>query len=281
VTQDRDDGVEGERRLDVRLGVRDLRRWSKPVARATVRGARAVTRRAGAYAALAVALAVGLLVMALATAAVIEIYDAITTSDGVAGLDEPLLEDLMDVRTPVMNTVLTAVTDTAGKVGMPVIAVVAMVALAVRRRSWTPVVLIAVTGTVSIALTVVGKELIGRVRPPHSDAVPPLELSDSFPSGHTLNAVAVIGVIAYLLALRRSSRRARLALAIGAGGYVLLIGFSRVYLGHHWFTDVLAGLVLGLAWLLLVITAHRFYLTAREQEQLDDAPSVDDARAER
>lgn len=281
MTQDRDDGVEGERRLDVRLGVRDLRRWSKPVARATVRGARAVTRRAGAYAALAVALAVGLLVMALATAAVIEIYDAITTSDGVAGLDEPLLEDLMGVRTPVMNTVLTAVTDTAGKVGMPVIAVVAMVALAVRRRSWTPVVLIAVTGTVSIALTVVGKELIGRVRPPHSDAVPPLELSDSFPSGHTLNAVAVIGVIAYLLALRRSSRRARLALAIGAGGYVLLIGFSRVYLGHHWFTDVLAGLVLGLAWLLLVITAHRFYLTAREQEQLGDAPSADDARAER
>ena len=123
------------------------------------------------------------------------------------------------------------------------------------------------TGAISVLLTIVGKRFVDRVRPPRVDAVPPFELSESFPSGHTLNAVAIVGVIAYLVILRRSSARARIAIALVAAVYVVLIGFTRVFLGHHWFTDVLAGLVLGAAWLALVITAHRFYLTARARSE--------------
>lgn len=260
-------GVAGERRHDVRAADRDPESGASPLRGVAVEGARRASRSVGAYGAFAIALAVAVLVLALASTAVIAIYDAITTEDGVAGLDQPVLDDLMDTRTPLMNAVLTAITHTAGKIGMPLIAVVAMVVLGVRRRSWTPVLLIAVTGAVSVLITVVGKEFIHRVRPPYSDAVPPLELSDSFPSGHTLNAVAVIGIITYLIALRRTTRRARVLLVAGASVYVALIGFTRVYLGHHWFTDVLAGLVLGLAWLALVITAHRFYLTVRVLER--------------
>lgn len=258
-------GAVGEREHDRTIGRVDLTRWPGPLGDATAEGARTIARRSGPYAALAAALAVAVAVLVVAAALVIWIYASITTSRGVAGVDRPLLDDLLALRSPALDATLTAITFTAGTIGMPLIALTAMIVLAVRRRSWTPVVLIATTGVVSVLLTIVGKRFIDRVRPPHSDAVPPLELSESFPSGHTLNAVAIVGIITYLVALRRTSDRARVAIGLGALSYVVVIGFTRVYLGHHWFTDVLAGFVLGVAWLALVITAHRFYLTARTE----------------
>ncbi len=268
-------GAVGEREHDRMIGTVDLTRWHGPLGEATAAGARTIARRSGPYAALAAALTVAIVVLVVATALVIGIYGSITTSRGVAGVDRPLLDDLLTLRSPALDATLTAVTFTAGTIGMPIIALTAMIVLAVRRRSWTPVVLIATTGAVSVLLTIVGKRFIDRVRPPHSDAVPPIELSESFPSGHTLNAVAIVGIIAYLLILRRSSARIRVAIATAAAVYVVVIGFTRVFLGHHWFTDVLAGLVLGAAWLALVITAHRFYLTARTDREAREqvAPS--------
>ncbi len=45
--------------------------------------------------------------------------------------------------------------------------------------------------------------------------------------------------------------------------WAISIGLSRVFLGHHWLTDVMFGWLVGLAWLSVVITAHRLYLTVR------------------
>ena len=115
-------------------------------------------------------------------------------------------------------------------------------------------------------MTVVGKDVIGRHRPALADAVPPYEYSPSFPSGHTLNATVIAGIVVYLVILRIRSRRLRaVVIAVGAL-FAVTVGLSRVFLGHHWFTDVLAGWVLGAAWLALVITAHRLYLTSRKTE---------------
>nr|WP_269449954.1 phosphatase PAP2 family protein [Auraticoccus cholistanensis] len=140
-----------------------------------------------------------------------------------------------------------------------------MVALAVRRRSWTPVILITAAAAGSLLMTVAGKDLVGRARPPLADAVPPFEHSPSFPSGHSLNALVVAGVVAYLLVLRQRTRRARVLTVTAAALFALTIGLSRVFLGHHWFTDVLAAWILGVGWLAVVVTAHRLYLTTRRR----------------
>lgn len=265
-----DPGVGGELRQDTAIGAARLTHWYTPWGRLIAAAARALGDRLGPYAALVTSLVIGsALVLGLSVAAV-EVYDAVTDEDGVAGVDQPLLDYALSLRTPVAEVIVTRFTDIAGTVGMPIIAVAAILILAVKRRSWTPVVLIAAAGAGSLLMTVAGKELIQRERPPLADAVPPFEHSPSFPSGHTLNAVAVVGIIAYLLVLRRDSAVSRAIIIAAASLFAVCVGLSRVYLGHHWFTDVLVGWILGTLWLSIVITAHRLYLTAREHRVRGD-----------
>ena len=74
----------------------------------------------------------------------------------------------------------------------------------------------------------------------------------SFPSGHTMSALIVYGFLAYLLIPKMPSRFWKWAVAISAVVIVLFIGFSRVFQGGHYLTDVVGGYALGLAWAGLV-----------------------------
>ena len=260
-----DQGVVGELQHDRHIGDLDLTHWYTPLGRGLERLVRAIARRVGPNLTLVLSLAIGMIAVITLTALAAEVYDAVTEADGVAGLDHPLLAYALTLRSPALDAVVTSYTDIAGVVGMPVLAVAIMLMLALRRRSWTPVILILAAGTGSLLMTIAGKELIGRNRPELADAVPPYEYSPSFPSGHSLNAIVIAGIVAYLLILRQRSKRARTLTITIALLFALTIGLSRVYLGHHWFTDVLAAWALGAAWLALVITAHRLYLTIRHR----------------
>ena len=68
----------------------------------------------------------------------------------------------------------------------------------------------------------------------------------AFPSGHEAQAVAFYGILAILLGWGRS-RRVKCLLGGAAAGVALLIGIARMYLGAHWFTDILAGAALGMS----------------------------------
>ncbi len=140
---------------------------------------------------------------------------------------------------------------------MPVITVVCTAALMLWRRSWTPLLLVALAAAGSVTMSLAGKAVIGRVRPPHGSAVPPYEASPAFPSGHTLAATVIVGMLAYLTVSAIRSPGVRVAVVAAAGCWIVAMGLSRVYLGHHWFTDVAVGWTLGCAWLAFLITIHR------------------------
>ena len=255
-------------REEERIGDRDLAEWRTRAGQRFVGAVGRLVLLAGrawrwslANLALVLTVLVGGAVVLGATKLAAEVYEEVVDSEGLAALDEPVLDAALASRTPASERLVTQFTDLGGTVGMPVIAVVVVVVLAVRRRSWLPVVLMGIAAAGSVLFTVLGKDLVGRARPPVGLAVPPLETSPSFPSGHTLNATVVMGVAAYLVMLGRTHLRSRVLVGSVVVVFVVAMGLSRVWLGHHWLTDVLAGWLVGLAWLGTVVTAHRVKVT--------------------
>jgi undecaprenyl-diphosphatase len=118
------------------------------------------------------------------------------------------------------------------------------------------------TDAVFVALAFLGAQVLAngmklgfrRERPFFSDPLA-TESTFSFPSGHALVSLAVYGSIALLLAPRSSSPARRALLLGGTALLVVAIGFSRLYLGVHFLSDVLAGFAAGAAWLALLYVA--------------------------
>lgn len=266
---------------DHHVGDVDLTTWRTRAGRAGADRWATLGDRWGALPLLVLTLAIGIGVAVVGTWAASEVYDAVREADDVAVLDRPVLDWMLTLRSPVADTLVTWWTDVAGTIGMPIVALGFLVGFTIQRRAWTPLVLLVAASGGSLLMTIAGKDLIGRARPPLGDAVPPYEHSPSFPSGHTLNATVIVGTIVYLLLLRQSRLVTRGWTIVAGTVFVVSVGVSRVFLGHHWLTDVLAAWALGLAWLALVITAHRLYLTALRRGARPVKPLCDRGAARR
>ncbi|MFW5470986.1 phosphatase PAP2 family protein [Knoellia sp. CPCC 206435] len=251
-----------------RVGTRDLAHWPTAAGRLLVR---LVARAAEVLArlfhwsvsnvALLLTAGAGLAFVWGLAAVTGEVYEDVVGRDGISVVDQPVLDAAVAARTPFRSELATDFTDVGGPVVMPILTVLVAGGLALVWRRWTPVILMAIASLGSLAMTVTGKQLTGRARPPESLAVPPFESSPSFPSGHTLNATVILGLTAYLFALWINRKRWRAVVVLVLGLLIVLMGLSRVFLGHHWLTDVVAGWAVGLAWLASVVTGHRVQVT--------------------
>ncbi|HET9873684.1 MAG TPA: aldo/keto reductase [Propionibacteriaceae bacterium] len=254
------------------IGRRDLTRWPTALGRWLVRAAIALARFTTANAVLVVSSVLGILLVTSLMVASAEVYEAVEAGDGIAGLDRPALNEAISLRTGTSMRVGTFFTHLGGPLWMTVIAAALTLAMTLRWRSRTPLTLMLIGVAGSLLMTNIGKIWVGRVRPPLVDAVPPYESSPSFPSGHTLNSTVIAALVAYLVLRKLKSTLARVVTVVLAVVWFVTMGLSRVFLGHHWLTDVAVGWTLGLAWVAAVITAHRLYLTVRRSRR--EEPTV-------
>jgi membrane-associated phospholipid phosphatase len=173
--------------------------------------------------------------------------------EGDTAADERFAAWLHGRATDPFTDVFRAITWTGNFVTLLVVTVIAVVVLWRRRRQ---------TDALFVALAFLGAQVLSngmklgfrRERPFFPDPLA-TESTFSFPSGHALVSLAVYGSIALLLARGISSPPRRLLVLGGAGLLVLAIGFSRLYLGVHFLSDVLAGFAAGTAWLALLYVA--------------------------
>ncbi|MET8794963.1 phosphatase PAP2 family protein [Nocardia sp. NPDC004568] len=167
----------------------------------------------------------------------------VVAGEATAQVDCPLHEWALTLRTDPLTTAATVITHLGGSVAMWTLALLACAVL-LRRGAYADLLLVAGVGAASAVVVPVSKQLIGRSRPPVAGQL--VEVGNpAFPSGHSVGSAAVVGVLAALFCLRTAHRVAGLIVAAVAVVFVLLVGLSRIYLGVHWPTDVLAGWALG------------------------------------
>jgi membrane-associated phospholipid phosphatase len=158
--------------------------------------------------------------------------------------------------TPTATTVMQAVTQLGSTAVLVVVtALAAVLLLRVGRRGDAAFLVVVLAG--AEALTWILKALFQRERPSFADPVATAS-SFSYPSGHALVSLAVYGGIAYLLLGDLRSFRARNVCLGIAALLVATIGFSRLYLGVHYLSDVLAGYSFAFAWLVALAAIRRW-----------------------
>ena len=160
--------------------------------------------------------------------------------------DEAVLRWIANHRSPTLEPVMIDITFLGtGTVVMMIVAVSGLFLWLTAHRYSAILLFIATTG--SILLNNLLKLGFARPRPQLFDWGTHV-VSSSFPSGHAMSAAVVYGTVAYLAARLQRRRWHRAVTMLCAIVLIMLIGFTRLYLGVHYPSDVIAGMIIGLAW---------------------------------
>lgn len=197
---------------------------------------------------------VGLLLTILGTIGFVVQADAALEGDGLAAFDPQLTRDFVAHRTPGLSHVAQAITFLGEVPVLTVLTVVVAAALRIITGRWRPSIVLASGMAGAATLTYTLKVLIGRHRPDSSLVLGTVSNGFSFPSGHTLSSAVFFLLLAAMLWYSNAPRKAKVAGMAAAVLLTIAVGLSRVYLGYHWATDVLAGWTMALTWLCLIAT---------------------------
>jgi undecaprenyl-diphosphatase len=196
-------------------------------------------------------LTVGFLVLSAAI-----VLFSFIASDVAPGTTLTLIDARINVwlhthNTALLTTVFLLISRLHSQLGIAIMTLAICIYLWSRHQCyWVLTILLAVFG--GMLLNVLLKNLFTRQRPDPNSPILLLK-TFSFPSGHTMLAVVFYGTLAALAVSRLRDGKSRVLAIVTAILMIALVGFSRIYLGVHYLSDVLGAIVEGLGWLALCL----------------------------
>ena len=181
------------------------------------------------------------------------IAEDVIKGEAITATDATVATWLHDRAVPGLTSAMTTITDLHGPAGLAIMTALAAVVL-LWRKQWYWLVMLGLTVPGGAALNVLLKYAFRRQRPVFDDPLAVLA-TYSFPSGHVMGATVLYGTLAALAVLSIQGWRWQVLSVLLAGLLILVVGFSRLYLGVHYLSDTLAALAEGIAWLALCLTA--------------------------
>ncbi len=157
-------------------------------------------------------------------------------------LDKSLNAQITKIQTSVFTEIMILMTNLADALAIVILTLIVISALIYHKR-YKHSKLFILSILASYILGFLAKILINRPRPVNALIT---ELDSSFPSGHAIRAIIFFGLLIFLFKDNIKNKAQKLLFIKTNIFLILLIGFSRLYLGVHYFTDVLAGYALGL-----------------------------------
>ena len=180
----------------------------------------------------------------------------VVANDPLVRFDHVLNNQIQGLRTHWGDHFMVAFTEVGGPAGTIALVVTLSLYFAYRRYWRTLGYWIGATA-IAEGLVWAVKFTLGRARP--HNIYTGIE-QYSFPSGHTTLSIVIYGFMAFLLANNKPAKQ-KLVLTVIAAAIIGLISFSRMYLGVHWFSDVLGSLSLGLIWVSVLSIAYTHHVT--------------------
>jgi len=191
---------------------------------------------------------VGVACFALSILSFVAIVDSLSGKGTLFDLDLKINAYTIKVANPGLTAFLGAISDLGSIYLVVMVAVIVGAILFIRKNWWRLLALFLAVGIGQAVLNIL-KVAFQRPRPKTEMFV----FSYSFPSGHVFSATVIYGFCIYLTFRFINNPVIKWIVSALLALLILLIGFSRIYLGVHWLSDTLAGYVTGFAWLLFCI----------------------------
>lgn len=174
-------------------------------------------------------------------------------------LDNKVSEFIIKIRNNKLNDIMVLITNICSLYSMVAITLLMLIIIKNKR-----IPLVSLTNLVIISIiSLIVKFIIQRPRPIGMSII--TESGYSYPSGHSMVSMAFFGLLAYLIYKELKNKTKKIMLITTLILIIISIGFSRIYLGVHYFTDVLGGFFAATAYLMIFIT-HYNYLKNKKKK---------------